>query len=247
MSWAHFEQMAEDYASARPPYPDALFEALRAEGVIGPGLDVLEVGAGSGLATRELVASGSRVVALEPGRDLATLLERAVPGAAVVRGRLEDVPLTDAGFDSAVAATSMHWVDLSIGLPRLHAAVRPGGSLAVFRHVFGDVDVRSEFRDRVRQIVARRPDPPSRTPSEPLPTMRDLTVGGWFVPVRSERWTWATELTTTQVTRLFRTFSGWTGQEIQEVTAAADACGGRVAEHYQSVLHLLRRGELPTF
>jgi SAM-dependent methyltransferase len=242
MSWAHFEQMAEDYASARPPYPEALFEVLRAEGVIGPGLDVLEIGAGTGLATRELVSSGSRVVALEPGRDLATLLDRAVPGASVVRGRLEDVRLPAADFDSAVAATSMHWVDLSVGLPRLHAALRPRGSLAVFRHVFGDDDVRSEFRDRVQEIVARRPVPPNQPPSEPLPTMRDLTVDGWFTPVRSERWKWSAELTTTQVTRLFATFSNWTGQEVQEVAAAADACGGRVTEHYRSVLHLLRRG-----
>jgi hypothetical protein len=50
-------------------------------------------------------------------------------------------------------------------------------------------------------------------------------------------------LTTEQVTALFRTFSNWTGEEVDDVAAAADACGGRVTEHYQSVLHLLRRAE----
>jgi protein-L-isoaspartate O-methyltransferase len=209
--------------------------------VIGPGLQVLEVGAGSGLATVELVSSGSEVVALEPGHHLATLLEEAVPSVSVVRGRLEDAPLPEAAFHSALAATSMHWIDLSIGLPRLHAALRPGGSLAVFRNVFGDDSHRSAFRDRVQEIVARREGEAGEPPSEPRPTMSELADGGLFLPVRSQRWQWSIELSTTQVTRLFRTFSDWTDPEVHEVAAAAESCGGRVTEHYQSVLHLLRR------
>jgi len=114
-SW-HFERMAADYASARPPYPAVIFEVMRAEGAIGPGLRVLEVGAGAGLATRELVAAGSQVVAIEPGRALGSLLE-AVPGVRVLPTTLEDAELPVAGFDSVVAATSLHWVDLSVGLP----------------------------------------------------------------------------------------------------------------------------------
>ncbi len=233
--------MAEDYGSARPPYPAALFEVLRAERVIGPGLAVLEVGAGSGQATRELVSAGSEVVALEPGLDLAALLEHDVPGALVVRSRLEDAHLPESAFDSVVAATSMHWVDLSIGLPSLHAALRPGGSLAVFRNVYGDVGARSEFRDHVEQIVSRRQAAPSEPTAEPRPTVSELEAEGLFVSVRSERWKWDIELTTTQVTDLFRTFSNWAAEEVGEVDAAADACGGTVTEHYQSVLHLLKR------
>jgi SAM-dependent methyltransferase len=233
--------MADDYGSARPPYPAALFEVLEAEGVIGPGLDVLEVGAGSGEATRELVLAGSRVVALEPGLELAALLARKVPAASVVQSRLEDASLPDSTFDSAVAATSMHWVDLSVGLPRLHAALRPGSTLAVFRNIFGDVGHRSEFRDYVDQIVARRPGGAGETPGEARPTMSELEAGGFFVPVRSEHWTWDIELTTKEVAALFRTFSNWTAEEVADVAAAADACGGRVTEHYQSVLHVLRR------
>ena len=75
MSGMHFERMAAEYADARPPYPPSLYESLKAAGVIGAGTRVLEVGAGSGLATRELVRSGSDVVAVEPGRGLAGLRE----------------------------------------------------------------------------------------------------------------------------------------------------------------------------
>ena len=127
----HFERIARDYVGARPPYPRFLYEALLAQGVIGPHARVLEVGAGTGLATREVVGSGSEVVALEPGAELAELLRMAVPDASIVVARLEDADLPPGAFDSAIAATSMHWVDLSIGLPKLHAALRPGGWLVM--------------------------------------------------------------------------------------------------------------------
>ncbi|HEY3529710.1 MAG TPA: methyltransferase domain-containing protein [Nocardioides sp.] len=241
MSWQHFERLGADYASARPPYPAVVFEVLRSEGVIGAGLRVLEVGAGAGLATRDLVASGSEVVALEPGRDLASLLAEAVTGVEILTSRLEDADLPRAAFDSVVAATSLHWVDLAVALPRLHETLRPGRALAVFRTIFGDDGYRTEFRDRVQRIVSERETAEPETQREGRPTMDELSAGGYFRPVRSERWRWSVELTTEHVTRLFRTFSNWTEDEVRAVQAAAEACGGIVTEHYQSVLHVLRR------
>ena len=82
----HFEQMALEYAEARPPYPVAVFDCLEAAGVIGHGLRILEIGAGAGLATKELSRRGSEVVALEPGAQLVALLRDAVPGVEV-KGR----------------------------------------------------------------------------------------------------------------------------------------------------------------
>ena len=71
--------------------------------------------------------------------------------------------------------------------------------------------------------------------------MDELTPGGWFEPVQSERWRWPIDLATDQVRRLFRTFSDWTVREVEAAAGAADECGGMVTEHYQSVLHVLRR------
>jgi SAM-dependent methyltransferase len=234
--------MAEEYASARPPYPRLIFELLRSQGAIGPGLQVLEVGAGAGLATRELVASGSQVVAIEPGRDLSALLAAAVPEAQIVSTSLEDASLPTATFDSVVAATSLHWVNLLVALPKLHSTLRPHGRLAVFRTIFGDDTVHTEFRDRVKQIVATREQVSERAPPESRPTLTELSAGGHFRPARSERWRWSIDLSTDQVTRLFSTFSAWTDEEVAAIRVAADDCGGVVTEHYQSVLHLLIRG-----
>ncbi|WP_223162628.1 class I SAM-dependent methyltransferase [Nocardioides antri] len=244
MSWAHFEQLGEEYAGARPPYPEALYDALETEGVVGPGVRVLEIGAGAGLATRELVRRGCDVVAVEPGVRLASVLEDTVPGVQVVVARLEETDLPERAFDAAVAATSLHWVDLTVGLPRIHAALRPGGRLAVWRTVFRDEAVETPFRDRVARIVAARQargGEDRRVPERP--TMEELASGGWFEPVRSERWRRSVVLTTDQVHRLFLTFSDWRPAEADAAAQAADDLGGEVTEHYQTVLHLLRGAE----
>lgn len=242
VSGMHFERMAAQYAGSRPPYPASLFESLRTEGVIGPLKRVVEVGAGSGLATQELVRSGSEVVAIEPGRVLAGVLADGVPGVQVIVTTLEDAVLPSASFDSAVAATSMHWVDLTFGLPVLHAALRDEGRLAVWRHRFGDDSFDTEFRRRVRQVVAERDSTsPTSHRSDDRPTMSELTTGGWFSPVRTEQWQWSIELNVDQVRRLFRTFSDWNDKEVELVARAAEDLGGVVTEHYRTVLHLLKR------
>lgn len=238
---SHFERMAAEYAGARPPYPAGLFAALALAAVTGPGRRVLEIGAGTGLATRELVSAGCNVVAIEPGPHLAALLRRAVPAAEVVGTTLEGAHLAPQSFDSAVAATSMHWVDLGVGLPKLHAALRSEGRLAMWRNIFGDETVDTEFRERVHRIVRARgrADAPARG-DEP-PTMQELAAGGWFVPVETLRWSWSIELTTEQVRRLFSTFSDWRPDEVAAAAEAVDDLGGAITEHYRSVLHLLHR------
>ncbi|HZG98532.1 MAG TPA: class I SAM-dependent methyltransferase [Nocardioidaceae bacterium] len=204
------------------------------------GKRLLEIGAGSGLATRELVRSGSDVLAVEPGPQLARLLKDDVPEASVRRARLEDVELPDSSFDSVVAATSMHWVNLSVALPKLHAALRPRGWLAVWRHRFGD-SVDTEFRRRVEQVVAERVrQNVGERRADDRPTMAELTTGAWFEAVRTEQWRWSIDLSTDQVRRLFRTFSDWSESEVEAVAEAADDLGGVVTEHYRSLLHLLR-------
>lgn len=248
MSGMHFERMAGDYLDSRPPYPEAVYQTLRAAGVIGPGIRVLEIGAGAGLATRELVGSGSDVVALEPGAELARLLKKGIPGASMVVARLEDADLPDRAFDSVVAATSMHWVDLSVGLPKVHAALRPDGWLGVWRTIFGDDSIDTEFRGRVKQIVAERNNRDARAPrADDAPSMEELADGGWFDPVRTERWRWSIDLSTDQVRRLFRTFSDWSNAEAEAAARAVDELGGVVTEHYQTVLHMLRRASAGSF
>jgi hypothetical protein len=64
--------------------------------------------------------------------------------------------------------------------------------------------------------------------------------------VRSARWSWSLDLSHAQVRRPFRTFSDWDDAEVAAAARAAEELGGTVTEHYQVLLHLLRRAPRPS-
>ena len=67
-----FDAAAGLYHRGRRPYPDAVFELLVSRCGLRPGARVLDIGAGTGLATGPLLAAGAHVVAVEPGANLQT-------------------------------------------------------------------------------------------------------------------------------------------------------------------------------
>ena len=239
----HFEALADEYAAARPPYPSALWDAIRDLGVLQPGLRALDLGAGTGQATGPLLEAGLQVTAVEPGPRLAEQLRMRHPQATVLVGRAEDVELPPESFDLAVVATAIHWMDLGILLPKLHAALTADGYLLVWRTVFGDADARvTPFRERVAQIVRDRrgPDRTDVDTEDADTTGAALTASGLFAVEEISSYRWTIELETDQVRRLFATFSNWTTEEVERAAAAARDLGGRVLEHYSSWLIALR-------
>jgi SAM-dependent methyltransferase len=141
-----FDEVPDLYDRVRPSYPDALFDDLVAITGLDARSSLLEVGCGTGQATRSLAALGCSVTAVEPGIAMATLAQERLasfPNVAVEVSRFEDWDDRRRVFDVLVAAASWHWVDPSIGWPRAHAALVTGGWMALIGHV-----------------VVRRPDEP---------------------------------------------------------------------------------------
>ena len=84
-----FAAVAGAYERARPGYPDDAVRWLAGD----EPCDVVDLGAGTGKLTRLLVALGHRVTAVEPLPEMIERLRAAVPGAAVVEGEAEAMPL----------------------------------------------------------------------------------------------------------------------------------------------------------
>jgi SAM-dependent methyltransferase len=238
----HFDAHAESYDEARPPYPPALWDSIRELGAMRPGLHALDLGAGTGQATGPLLAAGLSVTAVEPGPRLAALLRRAHPDAEVVIARAEEAELPANTFDVVVAATSIHWMDLDVLLPRIHRAMTPSATLLVWRTVFGDPAVTTPFRELVARIVNDRTSPPRPGPDpedHAVLTARLIATGHFSVEL-SRTFRWCIELSDDQVLRLFTTFSDWTAAEAERAGAGRRELGGRVVEHYSTFLIALR-------
>ncbi|WP_374010569.1 class I SAM-dependent methyltransferase [Leifsonia sp. LS-T14] len=242
----HFDRHADLYDRARPPYPLALRARLTKLGLLVGGRRALDLGAGSGQATRILVDAGMHVTAVEPGGALADRLRSQLPEVQVLRATAEDVRLARASFDLATVATAIHWFDLDVVLPKLHAALVPDGRLAVWRNVYGDPSAPpTAFRERVHQIASRRDAPPRPGPDE-TETARWAALlqgGGYFATVHVEDFHWSVDLDEDAVRGLFTTFSDWSPAEAEQAALAVRDLGGTVTEHYLTPLIVLARAE----
>ncbi|MDQ7877064.1 class I SAM-dependent methyltransferase [Microbacterium sp. QXD-8] len=245
----HFEASADDYAAARPSYPAALWQRMRTLGLLSRGARALDLGAGSGQATGPLLHAGLRVTAIEPGPRLAAHLRAAHPVADVRICRAEDMQFSASSFDLVVAATSIHWMDLDVLLPKIYTILTSRGRLAVWRNVFGDADApTTHFRARIAEIVAARQAPPRPgPPAEDLDaTIVALTTSGLFEVTDASTYRWTLELDAAAIGRLFRTFSDWSAGEVEQAVEAVRAVGGTVTEHYSSWLVVLAPIERPS-
>ncbi|WP_042370314.1 class I SAM-dependent methyltransferase [Streptacidiphilus neutrinimicus] len=128
-----FGAAAAAYERGRPEYPAAALDWLLAvapEGRTAPR-DVVDLGAGTGKLTRSLCARGLAVTAVEPSEGMREQLTLAAPGARVLAGSAEAMPLADASADVVLAAQAWHWVDTAVAVPEAARVLRPGGTLGL--------------------------------------------------------------------------------------------------------------------
>ena len=108
---------------------------------VGPGIRVLDVGAGTGCLSRHLGERGAEVVALEPSLARARVAAArcgGLDGVEVVCGTPDDFE-DSAGFDVVLVVGVLEYAAAAMGgasgpdslLARLAGLVRPGGALAV--------------------------------------------------------------------------------------------------------------------
>jgi SAM-dependent methyltransferase len=132
-----FDFVAETYERTRPGYAEDAVEWVAQR---LPLTRVLDLGAGTGKLTRQLVALGADVVAVEPGDAMRAVLERVVPEAEALAGSAESIPLPDASVDVVTVAQAFHWFRPGEALAEIHRVLRPGGGCALIWNERDDDD-----------------------------------------------------------------------------------------------------------
>lgn len=149
-----FEDVPELYDRVRPGYPPELFaDLVEVVGLTGNS-SIVEVGCGTGQATRPLANLGCRVSAIEPGTGLATLARKRLAEFSNVEIQVSSFEAWNnrqTRFDLLVAASSWHWIDPSIGWQKAHAVLKPDGWMAVL----GNVVIRQPGESELYEETAR--------------------------------------------------------------------------------------------
>jgi SAM-dependent methyltransferase len=244
------------YELGRPGHADGVYELLRERCGLGPGTKVLEIGPGTGQATRRLLGLGARpLVGIEPDPALAELLRERLGDRIEIReSTLEDADLED-DFDVAAAASSFHWVDEDVGLARIHVALRPGGWVALWWTSFGDANRPDPFRDATEPLAEDLPRSPSSRAKGGGAFAHDaerriaaLERAG-FDEIAPRRIEWEYTWDTQGIRNLFGSFSPVLSLELDEREAFLDSIariaetefGGRVTKPVVTALYVARR------
>ncbi len=208
-----FDGVAETYHASRPGYPPALFDDLLAALPSDPL--ILEVGPGTGQATRDLLARGARVHAVELGPALAAVLRRELPSErlSIEVGDFERVPSDEAAFDAVFSASAYHWIDTELQRDRPAQLLVPGGMLVVVGIVQVDTPEDRGFFAAAQPIYLRHglphEGPPAPSRADVDPELRAaLAVDPRFGDVRVHRYDWDHTYTAAAFRRLQETQSG---------------------------------------
>ncbi len=151
-----FERAAEAYERGRPGYAEAALDDVE----LAPDTVVLDLAAGTGKLTRQLVERFGRVFAVEPLDGMREFLERLVPEAAARSGTAESIPLDDDAVDAVFVGEAFHWFATDEAVREVARVLRPRGMLAIlFNQVDGDFEppLPQAFWDAYRAGAIEKP------------------------------------------------------------------------------------------
>lgn len=119
------------YNSARPSYPDEAIEYF----VETLGLDghsrVLDLGAGTGIFSRQLIPHVGQLIAVDPSASMRGAFRASTPDVEVLDGSDVDIPIDTASVDAVFVAQAFHWFDAPLALVEIHRVLRPSGGLGL--------------------------------------------------------------------------------------------------------------------
>lgn len=250
-----FGAAAETYHRSRPDYPEWVYSTLTVQCGLARGAAVFEIGAGTGIATRELLARGADpLIAIEPDARMANVLRANNPDPAldVIVAPFEDVPLDEAAFDLGVSATAFHWLDEEISLAKIVRLLRPGGWWAAVWSIFGDDSRPDPFHDATRTLLEGPASPGAGERGIPFgldveARLAALRRTGAFDTAEHTMSQWSLVLDADQTAALYATYSNVMARADRAAVLAEigriarDRFANRVVRNMTTSLYVARR------
>lgn len=199
---------AQEYDAVRPRYPQQAVEDILALAATAadPRHDaqprIVDLGAGTGILSRQLLQAGARVHAVEPSAAMTQVLSHAA-GAwseqlTITLARAEETGLPRGQADVAVAAQAWHWFDAEAVQTEIASLLAPGGALAL---IWNYLDTADPTVHRLTRIM--------RAGDTYRPGWRPTLDEQVFTPLRTTEYRWTRTLTAAELFRYATTLSSW--------------------------------------
>jgi len=152
-----FDELADAYEAGRTGYSTELYNTLVGFG-LNPRLTVLDVGCGTGLASRPLIENGVHVTGIDISEPMLDRARVRYPGTWIA-GSAEKIPFPDANFDVAICAQAIHHFDRKAAITEMVRVVKPGGIIAIWWKSLSGEDPVKMLRDDVAIDLGAEPLP----------------------------------------------------------------------------------------
>lgn len=139
---ASFDVFANNYNDVRPGYPNQMYEDIQKICAISSKSNLLEIGAGSGIATVELAKLGCRIVGIEPGSNLAKIAKQKTAeyhNVEIKEAMFEKFEVKE-NFDVVLALTSFHWINEYMKYKKVFDSLNDNGSFVLVWNSFFQSD-----------------------------------------------------------------------------------------------------------
>lgn len=204
-----FDTLAAVYASVRPAYPEEILDAVESlSGVRLAGAAVADVGAGTGIAARQLRDRGARVTALDLSGPMLDELVSGSPGVAAVQASGNALPLRDGSMDLVTFATAWHWVDPDRAIPEVARILRDGGTLAL---VWNRGDRSVPWVADIEEFRRRSTKTGDIVYTQVSHYLQDewLPEGSPFVDIEISGLPWSTPISRDELSAMLTTYTGY--------------------------------------
>jgi ubiquinone/menaquinone biosynthesis C-methylase UbiE len=154
---ARFGELAESYRRFRPDYPARALDWIVAYAQLEPGSVIIDLGAGTGIASRAFAARGFRVIGIEPNDEMRSqALCQAGEAAIEYRGgTAEATGLSGEIADLVLAAQAFHWFVPELALEEAHRVMKYRGCIAL---LWNERDDRYPFTAAYGNVIRSFPD-----------------------------------------------------------------------------------------
>jgi SAM-dependent methyltransferase len=248
-----FDSVADLYDEFRPAYPQEIVDRIIVYSNLPEHGRILEIGSGTGKATRLFAGRGYSIHCIEPGRNLARLAAgtlRDFPRVTFEIARFEQSKEPAGEFNLAISAQAFHWVSEEVGYGKVAQALKTHGTIALFWNMNPAFQgkIATELDNIYQSLVPELNGLHIDDEQVMQERIKTINQSGFFGPVTLERFPWSRTYQTREYLGLLNTYSDHLRLKekarqnlFKAIAAAIDAQGGSITREYVTVLYLAHK------
>lgn len=249
-----FDNTAVGYDRSRPVYPEELYQDIFEYRKIDTQSNVLEIGLGTGKATKPILETGCRLVGIEPGENLANLAKekfKSYYNFSLYTNTLQDYTCPPESFDFIYSATAFHWIPEEYGYKRVYELLKSGGVFARFAYHAGPDKERKMLTDEIQRLYGlylHTTQVPKEFAEEDARKTAEIAGRYGFIDLKYRLYELAKDFTADEYMELLRTYPNHMALEpcarkklFKGIHSAINNHGGIITVYYTIDLELAKK------